>query len=118
MKKVFFTFAAILLVISACRKDVNINAAKSLVVGTWNQVNLTTKSPTGKYLKLNSNGSMESDVYTGYTSYDVSSIQLHFKNSGSSISAQFAVSADSLYIESTSACDESAGCSTLFAKQK
>lgn len=121
MKNIFFTFAALLLIVSACKKDSNVDAAKQLLVGTWNQVDFKTKMQyPGKYVRFNASGGVESTIFTGYDKYEVSAGQLKLikSSSNSSASNEFSVSSDSLYINPVAACTDVNGCAFLFAKQK
>ncbi len=118
MKRIFYTFAAFLFIISACKKDNTTDLAKTLLIGNWNHLNISTKAPTGKYLKLNDGGSMESNLITGYNSYEVKNSQLIFKGSSGTIENVFVISSDSLYIEQTTPCTNPDGCDNLFARQK
>jgi hypothetical protein len=115
MKKIFFAFLALLFTLSACKKDSLPDTAQKLLIGTWNQVDISSKVPTGKHLKFNENGSMEGTVYPEYNTFEISSYQLFLKGNSGSLATRFTVSTDSLYIDPT----EAAGCcATLFAKQK
>ncbi len=118
MKKVFYAFAALLFTLSACLKDKTTDLTRTLLVGTWNHMNLSTRTPTGKYLKLNDGGSMESDVINGYNSYEFKNNQLIFKGSAGVAENVFVISNDSLYIEQTSPCTNPEGCTNLFARRK
>ncbi len=118
MKRIFYAFAALLFILSACQKDKTTDLARTLLVGTWNQINLSTRTPTGKYLKLKDGGSMESDAITGYNSYEFKNNQLIFKGSAGVSENVFVISSDSLYIEQTSPCTNPEGCTNLFARQK
>jgi|GEM_PF-4865469 len=118
MKRLFFAFAAFLFIISACRKDKVTDFANQMLIGTWNQVNVTTKVPTGKYVKMFDGGGMESTVMAGYNTYEVKTNQLIFKGSSGTAANLFVVSSDSLYIEPLAACTDVNGCGTLYARQK
>lgn len=118
MKKIFYSFAALLFFVSACKKDPNVEAAKSLLVGTWNNVNIKTKIPSGTYLKLKDDGGLESTTINGYNSYEVKTNKLVFKGSAGTRENVFTISSDSLYIEPNELCTNVDGCGLLFARQK
>ena len=121
MKRIFLVFAAVLLIISACKKDSNVDAAKQLLKGTWNQVNFTTKVvDPSKNVKFLDGDKMQSTIYANYDKYEVTAGRLKIIKSSdnSSITNTFSVSSDSLYIEPSTACTDANGCALLFAKQK
>lgn len=118
MKHIFFAFAALLMILTACKKDNNTDIAGALLIGTWNQVDLTTKVANGKSVKFNEGGSMEGTALPGYSSYEIKDHQLVFKGSSGTVSNTFAVSSDSLFIDPNIVCLDPKGCATLYAKQK
>jgi hypothetical protein len=75
MKKIFFAFVALLFTISACKKDDLTDTARQLLIGTWKQVDISSKVPTGKFVKFNENGSMEGTVYPDYNAFEISKTQ-------------------------------------------
>ncbi len=117
MKKLFYAFAALLFIISACKKDPNVDFAKTLLIGTWNNVDIKTKTPTGTYVKFKGDGGMEATTITGYDTYEISNNQLNLKGSAGTSRNYFTVSSDSLYFEPYSCADVN-GCGLLFARQK
>lgn len=117
MKKLFYAFAALLFIVSACKKDPNVDFAKTLLIGTWNNVSLQNKTPTGTYIKFTDGGGMEATTITGYNSYEVTNNQLVLKGSAGTTQNFFTVSSDSLYFEPYS-CADANGCGLLFARQK
>ncbi len=117
MKRIFYAFAALLFILSACKKNENVDFAKTLLVGTWNQVDIKTKIPSGLYLKLNGEGGVESTLITGYNSYEINNNKLIFKGSAGTSENIFVVSSDSLFFE-PQICNDVNGCGKLFARQK
>jgi hypothetical protein len=118
MKKVLSSFTMLLMIVAACKKDNTTDLAKTLLVGTWNQVDLKTKTPTGKNLKLSDGGGMESTVFPNYNAYELKNNQLVFKGGNGTLTNLFSISADSLYIEPNIVCQDVNGCATLYARQK
>ena len=120
MKNIFFLFAVCLATLSACKKDSNVDAAKKILEGTWNQVDFNTKQPiSGKFLKFYSSGSMEGTAITGFDKYEINAGQLNFIRSSDKYtqSNTFSISTDSLYIEPNIFCPTES-CATLYARQK
>jgi hypothetical protein len=115
MKKIFFAFAGLLFILSACKKDSPANGARQLLIGTWKQVNFGSKLPTGKYVTFNDNGNMEGTVYPEYNKFELSNTELVFKGAGGSLSNTCTVNTDSLYI---APLDPNGCCEALFAKQQ
>lgn len=115
MKRILFAFVGLLFILSACKKDGLTNTARLLLIGTWKQVDISSKVPTGKYVKFNENGSMEGTVYPDYNAFEISKTQLVFKGSSGSISNTCTVNTDSLYI---APLDPNLCCQALFAKQQ
>ncbi|PJJ79875.1 hypothetical protein [Mucilaginibacter auburnensis] len=118
MKRIFYAFAAFLFIISACKKNNVSDVGKQLLIGTWNQVDISTKVPTGKYLKFSESGNLETTVISGYNSYEVNSGRLIFKGSSGTLVHSFTVGSDSLYIQPDVICQDPNGCGQLFARQK
>ncbi len=117
MKKIFYTFAALLFIISACKKEPNSDFAKTLLIGTWNNVNIQTKVPTGTYVKFTDGGGVEATTITGYNAYEITNNQLILKGSAGTRQNYYTVSSDSLYFEPMTCADVN-GCGLLFARQK
>jgi hypothetical protein len=118
MKNIFLSFVALLFFVAACKKDDTTDLAKTLLVGTWNQVDLKTKTPTGKNLKLSDGGGMESTVFPNYNAYELKSNQLVFKGGSGTLTNLFSINSDSLYIEPNVVCQDINGCATLYARHK
>ena len=115
MKKIFLGFAALLITLSACKKDTPANAVRQLIMGTWKQVDPTSKVPTGKYVTFTDNGIMQGTAYPDYNKFEISNTQLLFKGAGGSLANTCTINTDSLYI---APFDPNACCEALFAKQQ
>ncbi len=118
MKRIFYAFAAFLFVISACKKTDSSDVSTKLLIGTWNEVGFTTKTPTGKYVKFSEGGGFEATVFTGYDSYEIGNGRLTLKGSAGTLANAYAVSTDSLLIEPYTGCADPNGCATLYARQR
>ncbi len=115
MKKIFFAFAALLFAISACKNNTTADTARQLLVGTWKQVDLSSKAPNGKYVIFNDNGSMAGTSYPDYNKFEISNSQLVFKGTVGTLANTCTVNTDSLYI---APLDPNGCCAALFAKQQ